>query len=352
MLHNSGYFARELTKPALAQYNSGGSEAIGMSKNRWLIPALAVLLAAALAGCSMLDRIVQPKEEPSSSSEKSEEIEEAPEDPNYPVEAAGARLSKKPEAVVSLSPAVTEKIFDLEQGGQLAGVSDYCDYPGEANDRKRCGTAKAPDRAAIAGLGATLVITESPLSDSDAQALRDAGCEVAVLPHAGSIEGVLDNYRAIARLLEGDLDGTETFAVFEQNFRDRLLMLEADAAAQVSAVYLLMLDYTVATGDTLENELMALIGCDNIAKDQRDWAFDRTAAQGSDRALFLELDVIFMDENHVNIKMLEKSDIYKGLNAVLKDYYVYIDSTAFERQSRRMLDELEKMADSEFVKGA
>ena len=323
-----------------------------MSKNRWLISVVAILLAAALAGCSMLDRANQPKEAPSSGSDKSEESEDAPEDPNYPVGAGGAQLSKKPEAVVSLSPAVTEKIFDLELDGQLAGVSDYCDYPAAANSLSRCGTAKAPDKTAIAALGATLVLTETPLSDSDAQALRDAGCEVAVLPHAGSVDGVLDNYRSIARLLEGSLDGSDTFAVFEQNFRDRLLMLESEAGDPVSAVYLLMLDYTVATGDTLENELLALIGCDNIAKDQRNWAFDRSAAQGSDRALFLGLDVIFMDENHVNIKMLEKSDIYKGLNAVLKDYYVYIDSTAFERQSRRMLDELEKMADSEFVKGA
>lgn len=322
---------------------------MNVNNKRWLILALAALLVA-VTGCSALGGLGESKKESSSEapSESSEEVK----DPNFPVSAGGATVTEKQRAVVSLSPAITEKIFDLGLESALAGVSDYCDRPAAANDLPRCGTAKTPDLAEIQKSKATLVLCENEPGESSRESLGQMGAEVAVLPHAGSVDGVLENYRAIARLMEGDLDGAEVFAGFEQNFRDRLQFMEASAEKPVPAVYLRMLDYTVATGDTLENELMELIGCDNIAKGQSGWEFKSADANGDGRALFQSLGVIFMDEKYVNIKMLEKSAFYKGLNAVLKDKYVYIDSSAFERQSMRMLDELEKMAESEFVKAA
>ncbi|MFR9190851.1 MAG: hypothetical protein ACLVL7_11985 [Anaerotruncus massiliensis (ex Togo et al. 2019)] len=65
-------------------------------------------------------------------------------DPNWPV-AIGDPHPRKPRAAVSLSPALTEVIFELGAENQLAGVSDFCDYPPA---RTGC-PAAAPPRCPI-----------------------------------------------------------------------------------------------------------------------------------------------------------------------------------------------------------
>ncbi|MFP3090133.1 cobalamin-binding protein [Treponema sp. TIM-1] len=57
----------------------------------------------------------------------------------YPEEAPGVRdvlgrtlhVSAPPRRIVSLSPAVTEILFAIGAESQIAGVTDYCDYPPE-----------------------------------------------------------------------------------------------------------------------------------------------------------------------------------------------------------------------------
>jgi iron complex transport system substrate-binding protein len=47
--------------------------------------------------------------------------------------------SKKPGRIVSLSPAITEILFAIGAGEQVAGVTQYCDYPPAARTRERVG---------------------------------------------------------------------------------------------------------------------------------------------------------------------------------------------------------------------
>ena len=60
--------------------------------------------------------------------------------------------------------------------------------------------------------------------------------------------------------------------------------------------------------------------------------------------MILAPDLIISDEA-ITIPVLEKNAVYKGTQAVIKDQVVTVDMDAFERQSPRMLDELERVAD-------
>lgn len=51
-------------------------------------------------------------------------------DPEYPVTVGNVTLTEAPTAVVSLSPATTEMVYDLGYGELLVGVSEYCTAPG------------------------------------------------------------------------------------------------------------------------------------------------------------------------------------------------------------------------------
>jgi iron complex transport system substrate-binding protein len=233
---------------------------------------------------------------------------------------------------------------------RLVGVSNYCDYPTAARNLPQCGTANLPDMDEIRRLEPHLLLTQSQLAEEDLIALQQMNVDVVMIPRAASVAQFKESYIALATLFEGQYTGADMGRDFVRNIQDRLDYLEgylipyAEDNGVKDALFLRLLDFNVATGDTLENELMTLIGLNNIAAGETDWLYDGEKANGTGRADFEAIDVIYMDEDFVNIKMLEQSAFYKGLQATLKDWYLYIDSIAFERQGLRMLDELEKMA--------
>ena len=63
-----------------------------------------------------------------------------------------------PRRIVSLAPAVTETLFALGAGGEVVGVSQYCDYPPEVAYLPRVGSFLTPNVEAIAGLRPDLII--------------------------------------------------------------------------------------------------------------------------------------------------------------------------------------------------
>lgn len=315
-----------------------------MNRKRILALVLSLLMLP-LAGCSLFggneDQSVSENEQPSD-----EEVI-----PEYPVEAAGITLPARPGRVVSLAPALTEKLFDLGMADRLAGVSDYCDYPEAVLPLARCGTAQIPDVQVIEKLNPNLVVSEAALPDEAMAALEAAGIPVAVLLHPESVDGLADSYIALARLMEGETSGAMIGESVADEFRDGLDELHGTLSAYTAengrktALYLKDLDFYVATGDTFENELLDMLCLDNIAAGYsgREYpAGDAKSAEG--QAAFAGVDIIFMDKDYVTIKDLEQSDFYRGLPATIQDRYLYISSIEMERQSLRTLDLLAEMA--------
>jgi len=76
----------------------------------------------------------------------------------------GLGCSKLPKSVeaeqrlVSLAPAVTDTLFAIGAGAHVVAVSDYCDYPAEAQKLPRVGTNLTPNYEAIARLRPTLIL--------------------------------------------------------------------------------------------------------------------------------------------------------------------------------------------------
>ena len=68
--------------------------------------------------------------------------------------AAGARL-------VSLSPGITDALFEIGAGPSVVARSDYCDYPPEVARLPRVGTSLTPNYEVITRLAPTLIIGEA-----------------------------------------------------------------------------------------------------------------------------------------------------------------------------------------------
>ncbi len=303
-----------------------------MKQKRILPFLLALLLAFGLTGCG--------KDEPESSSSLPEE----PQSLEYPVSIGDETISEQPEKVVSLSPALTELCFDMGYGPQLIGVSEYCSWPEQVQNLPRMGTAQNPDLDAIRAAGPDLVITHTQLSENSLIALQQADISVVVLSSARQPEQLKDLYTDLGRLFSGEQTGSEQGIGFYNQQMGRVESIQEKVDAYVraggkrlSAVYLRMLDFTVATGDTFEGAMLEAIGFENEAGSYGNWTYP------ADFISQYAPDVIFCNED-ITIPMLEQIAHYKGLQATIHDIVYSYDFTAFERQGARMFDILEDMA--------
>lgn len=302
-----------------------------MKQKRILPFLLAAALLLGLTGCG---------DDPSVSSSLPEE----PEDTEYPVSIGGETIPAKPEKVVSLSPALTELCFDMGYGDQLTGVSDYCDWPQSAQNLPRMGTAQQPDLDDIRAEKPDVVITHTALSEPDLIALQQADIPVVVLSRARLPEDLKDLYVDLGRLFEGEQAGAETGKAFYneqmgrvESVREKVDSYVRGGGKKLSAVYLRMLDFTVATGDTFEGAMLEAIGLENAAGAYGGWTYPLDFIGQYDP------DVIFCNED-ITIPMLEQNANYKGLQATIHDIVYSYPFTAFERQGKRMFDMLEDMA--------
>ena len=292
---------------------------------------LALLMLLTFAACG--------KEETEEEPEQSEapELEEPAE---YPVELRDTIILEEPDGVVSLSPALTELMQEMGLGGTLEGVSDYCD-----SNLPRCGTPQQIDFDAIEYSGSDLLVTTADLAEEDLTELLQMNIDVLVLPRAGSLEELKNLYIDLGRAVMGEITGRQMGETLWQNFESRMNDLaqrgEAFADSQEStptAIFLRMLDFTMATGDTFEHDLLEEMGFKNLAAEYGDWVFPK------DKAAELTPTLIISDDA-ITIPVLEKNATYKGTQAVIKDQVVTVDMEAFERQTPRLLDDLERVAD-------
>jgi len=101
------------------------------------------------------------------------------------------------QRIVSLAPAITETLFALGAGADMAGVSQYCDYPPEVVKLPKIGSFLTPNIEAIAGLRPTIVIGLRTSSDlREVRALKAMGYRTLMV-NEDSIAGIEASIRTI-----------------------------------------------------------------------------------------------------------------------------------------------------------
>jgi iron complex transport system substrate-binding protein len=104
------------------------------------------------------------------------------------------RVPARPERIVSIVPSVTELLFAVGAGGQVAGVTTWCDFPPEAKAKPKVGDIVV-DLERLLALRPDLVVTVYSLTRKTTADLESRGLPVF------SIEA--ENFEGIARALEG-----------------------------------------------------------------------------------------------------------------------------------------------------
>jgi iron complex transport system substrate-binding protein len=100
------------------------------------------------------------------------------------------RADQTPQRIVSLAPNVTEILFTLGAGGQVAGVTRYCDFPPEAAAKIKIGGFLDPDIERIRDLAPDLVVAFRGNPLERIERLDGLGLRVFVLDIGNRLEDV------------------------------------------------------------------------------------------------------------------------------------------------------------------
>jgi len=119
------------------------------------------------------------------------------------------------ERIVTLSPHLTEMIFDLNRGHQLVGVSRYSDYPPAALDLPIVGDALQINLELIIELEPDQILTWQGGSPRSVSKLEEMG--YAVFRHElQGLESIGAGYRLLGRLIGAAPEGEYVAKEFEE----------------------------------------------------------------------------------------------------------------------------------------
>jgi iron complex transport system substrate-binding protein len=174
--------------------------------------------------------------------------------------------------IVSLVPAVTEMLFAIGAGPQVAGVSSYDHFPPEVEKLPKVGALIDPDTERILSLRPNLVVVYGSQTDTEAR-FKKAGIQTFNYRH-GATEAILSTFDTITAL--GAATGHEAQARelvvrmttgldavrkrVEGLDRPRTLLVIGRQPATLQGIY-------VAGGSGFLNELLEVAGGQNVFED-------------------------------------------------------------------------------------
>jgi iron complex transport system substrate-binding protein len=174
-----------------------------------------------------------------------------------------------PQRIVSTAPSITELLYALGLGDRVAGVTRFCRYPPEAQQKPKIGDYVNPNLEAIAALKPDLVIVQTnPVRL--AERLRKLHLNVLEIDQQ-SIDGIYDSIRKV-----GDATGAEAQAAqLIASIRNGLASIRAQAERSKPMPMMLVvgrtpgrLDGLIVAGETSYlNEVIKIAGGENVFHD-------------------------------------------------------------------------------------
>lgn len=297
---------------------------------------LLALLIIALAGCAG-----------AKAPEASEPAETEVPEPVSVVDDAGrtVEIVSNPQRLISLAPSNTEILFALGLGDKVVGVTDFCDYPEEAQSIEKVGGFEH-NLEKIVALDPDLVLAigGSPAQVEKATEMEKLGLTVLVL-EPGDIEGIVANIELVGKATGAEKEASQLATQMRKRFDD--IIAKAKGAQSRPSVFF-ELDatdpskpYTPGPGSFID-ALISLAGGSNIgASAQMQWA-----QLSTEEIIAQDPEIIVLgDVNYgVTIEMVKDRPGWSVITAVKNGAIYPIDDILISRPGPRIIDGLEALA--------
>jgi iron complex transport system substrate-binding protein len=162
-----------------------------------ILSIMALLLTVAVAACAPVETPMLPTATPEPAT---------PTSASFPLTLTDdlgreVTLSELPQRVISLAPSNTEILFAVGAGDQVVGVTQYCNYPPEAQERDQIGgfSAKTISIEKIVALEPDLVLAAGEIHQPVIEALEQVNIPVYALD-PNTLEEVYTRLELVGRL--------------------------------------------------------------------------------------------------------------------------------------------------------
>ena len=181
-------------------------------------------------------------------------------------------LPRPPRRVVSLVPSLTESLFDLGLGDTVAGVTDFCVYPPEAQTRPKVGGPKNARLDDILALKPDLVLANrEENARKTVEALRERGIPVWVATPL-TVDEALETLWGLVRLFRSEQAALQVETLSRAVEMQRLTAPEPPLRTFVPIWYDRLSDGTpwwmTFNAQTYMHDLLALFGGANVFADR------------------------------------------------------------------------------------
>jgi iron complex transport system substrate-binding protein len=177
-------------------------------------------------------------------------------------------VPKNPDRIISLAPNITEILFALDAGGRVVGVTEFSNYPPEAQNLPKVGTYIKPNIERMVELLPDIVIaTADGDKEGEVKKLDSLGIPVYVI-NPKDINGILETIREVGKLIGSTDEANELTTVMEEKIRD--VRERVSKYPKVRVLLELGIDpvITISSG-TFQDDLIGLAGGINIAAGER-----------------------------------------------------------------------------------
>ncbi|MCM3092874.1 MULTISPECIES: ABC transporter substrate-binding protein [unclassified Cytobacillus] len=299
-----------------------------------------LLAAGVLAGCG--ESAEQPKEE-----KKVEEGQKGA----FPVTINDALdhevvIETKPERIVSVIPSNTEIAFELGFREEVVGVSDFDNYPPEAEKKEKVGGLEFNVEKVIS-LNPDLVLAHASTaqsSEAGLQQLKDAGVPVLIVNDAKNFDEVYESIEMIgtaagakekAEQLVSDMKSkleeikTKAQAIKEEDRKS--VMVEVSPAPEIYA----------AGKNTFMDEMLSAINAENIISEEGWPKMDSEAIIERNPDVIVTTHGFYTEDSVGNVL---SRDGWQDITAVKNKQVAAVDSDMVTRSGPRIIEGVEELA--------
>jgi ABC-type Fe3+-hydroxamate transport system substrate-binding protein len=203
-------------------------------------------------------------------------------------------FSDSPRRVVSLVPSLTETLFDLGAGDDVAGITDFCIFPAHI-DKPRVGGTKNPRIDAIRVLAPDLVYVNLEENlERHAKAIEEFAPVFVTEPK--TVDDVAALITTLGAIHQRDDRAQELTAALEKE-RKRV-------AAFTFAVPIWKKPWMWCGGDTYVSSLVESIGGTNVLREEI-----RYPSIELEQVLALHPDIVFLPDEPYEFTLQDAADI-------------------------------------------
>ena len=252
------------------------------------------------------------------------------------------RVPQIPTRIVSLAPSLTETLYALGVQDRLVGDTDYCDYPPDAQKKRKVGGPINPNLEEIAELHPDLVLVTREINRLDTVRALDTLGIPAYATDAHNVDEIISTTQKLADLLGVTENGKALTADLQSRLASLHSRLEAIPPSRV--LFIVWTEPLISVGkNTFIADALRKADAVSIVESTQDWP-----QMSLEEVVRLRPEYLVFAESHSDtgsreFEILSNRPGWNILGAVRNHHFAVI-SDAVNRPAPRIVSAIEDLA--------